>query len=158
MKTKIETSELISSLNAAVADMVDTRVNNFGIFHGEVRKRVEPVLKPLGFLYNGCWRVRIAEGIEPFMLHLELKEDKGWKANRRGRIISLEFKPEPDALGETIEAVCQNLRAAELKKQIGDLAGATAKARADIDKWEALMLQYSDELAQLTAHRKGGRE
>lgn len=143
------TQSLIAQLNALVAPMINTRVYDFGVFHGNVSNAVNPFLRSLGLHYMS-WRVKESNSHESELLTLEIefKDDKGWKQCRWGRLLGLKFTALAD--GQTVSDLRRNVRANKLRDQIADLEATAEKRLTEINGLRKCVEDYKAELTKLT--------
>jgi hypothetical protein len=146
--------ELLKTLNAILAPMVNTRVEDMGDFHEAVQAKVNPILTAHGLVYH-TWYIRPLEennDARLFLLDLDLKDDKRVRS-RRGRIMGLAFTPKVE--GDTVQAMLAHLRIGELQAGIIGCRGSIANAQAEIERFTTKKKEYETELAELTNKLKG---
>lgn len=88
--------ELLNLLNERVADLSDTRINDYTQFHYDIKDRTCDLLEQYRFHIKSCWNVWTTDTmdkVEGFSYTIpNFRVDKGQKSyNRKGRIEHVEF-------------------------------------------------------------------
>lgn len=177
-------TELIAKLNSAVKQFTDIRVTDSFSFkkgytythlHDDIKAAITPILEPLGLEYY-IWSIRpvdtyAGEDRELLMLDADIKLDKGQKYHsRRGRIMSLEFKPvqaldytltdgtktfSPD---DAIETVLIGSQLPKLCKNIDEQIAYIAKLEEDLKAAKDHLAKYRTQRATLKSELEFARK
>lgn len=130
--------ELLAKMNKALEVLNNTRINDFGKFHGSIREIITPFL-PKEFEVT-VWKIKsvnslslsgILDNDNAFELKMEFIDDQRVRmSNRKGRLVKCWY--EQIFEGETVEEVISNQEKSSLTKNIQRQHIYIAKLKQDL--------------------------